>query len=110
MKFSICTPSFRQFEWLKLCSASVQDQEMVEVEHIIQDAGTEPALESWAAGLSRTRLYVEEDAGMFDAINRGWRRATGDYVAQLNCDEQYLPGALRMVGNFFERHPGVDVI
>jgi glycosyltransferase involved in cell wall biosynthesis len=110
MKFSICTPSFRQFEWLKLCSTSVQDQEGVEVEHIVQDAGTGPDLETWILQQPRTRLFVEKDAGMFDAINRGWRRATGDYVAQLNCDEQYLPGALQSVGEFFEMHPGVDVI
>jgi glycosyltransferase involved in cell wall biosynthesis len=110
MKFSICTPSFRQFEWLKLCSASVQDQEGVDVEHIVQDAGTGPTLETWMHGRPRTRLYVEKDAGMFDAINRGWRRATGDYVAQLNCDEQYLPGALKSVADFFAAHPEVDVV
>lgn len=110
MKFSICTPSFGQFEWLKLCSASIQDQEGVEVEHIVQDAGTGSVLETWMHGRPRTRLYVEKDEGMFDAINRGWRRATGDYVAQLNCDEQYLPGALKNVGGFFETHPEIDVV
>jgi len=38
MNISIVTPSFRNSEWLKLCIASVADQEGVSVEHIVQDS------------------------------------------------------------------------
>src|SRR5262249_39623026 len=38
------------------------------------------------------------------------RRATGDILAYLNCDEQYLPGALASVGKFFDEHPDVDMV
>ncbi len=48
--------------------------------------------------------------GMHDAINRGLRRAQGDILSYLNCDEQYLPGALPAVQAFFDAHPGVDVV
>ena len=110
LKFSIVTPSYRQLRWLKLCVASVDDQEGVEVEHLIQDAGTGPELEDWVRTHSRARLFVESDAGMYDALNRGLRKATGDIVAWLNCDEQYLPGALAKVAAFFEAHPQVEVL
>jgi len=46
---------------------------------------------------------------MFDAINRGWRKARGSLISQLNCDEQYLPGSLSRVTAFFEANPKVDV-
>jgi hypothetical protein len=47
---------------------------------------------------------------MYDALNRGLRRSTGNMLAWLNCDEQYLPGALQKVGAYFENHPEVDVL
>ena len=110
MKISVVTPSFNQIAWLKLCAASIADQAGAEVEHIIQDAGTGGDLEIWAASQPNLRLFVEPDAGMYDAINRGLRRATGDLCAYLNCDEQYLPGALAKVANLFAAHPEVDVL
>ena len=47
---------------------------------------------------------------MYDAINRGYRRATGDILAYLNCDEQYLPGALAAVAKFFAENPKAEVL
>jgi len=38
LKFSIITPSFRNSAWLKLCIASVADQQGVELEHLVQDS------------------------------------------------------------------------
>ena len=129
--FSIITPSFRQPDWLKLCAASIADQEGVEIEHVVQDAGTddigvcgmEIAAASGAAVIDpngaetlraqragyRLRLCVEKDKGMYDAVNRGLRKSTGEVCAYLNCDEQYFPGTLATVGDFFTKHPTVDV-
>jgi len=110
LKISIVTPSYKQLPWLKLCVASIADQEGVTVEHIIQDAHSGPELEEWVRQNSSAQLVVERDAGMYDAINRGLRRAQGDICAYLNCDEQYLPGTLRRVADYFEQNPGVDVL
>ncbi len=108
MKFSIVTPSFRNSGWLKLCIASVADQG-VTVEHIVQDAGSDDGTLDWLPQDTRVQAFVEKDGGMYDAVNRGYRRATGDVLAYLNCDEQYLPGALAAVREFFEANPGVEV-
>jgi glycosyltransferase involved in cell wall biosynthesis len=110
LKISTVTPSYKQLPWLKLCIASVADQKAVEVEHIIQDAQSGPELEEWVRENSMARLYVEGDSGMYDAINRGFTRATGDIVCWLNSDEQYLEGALAKVVRYFEEHPEVDVV
>ena len=107
---SIVTPSLRQLQWLQLCAASVADQENVLHEHIVQDAGTGDLVEQWARGIPNLTLYVEQDAGMYDAVNRGLRRAQGEICAYLNCDEQLLPGALARVSSFFDTHPEIDVL
>ncbi len=110
MLLSIITPSFRNAEWLKLCIASVADQEGVEVEHIVQDAGSDDGTLDWLPQDPRVTAYVEKDGGMYDAINRGLHRAKGGILAYLNCDEQYLPGVLARVHEFFQDHPDIDAV
>lgn len=109
MKFSIVTPSFRNSKWLKLCIASVADQQGIEHEHIVQDSCSDDGTQDWLPNDSRVKAFVEKDGGMYDAVNRGYRRATGDILAYLNCDEQYLPGALAAVGKFFAVNPKIEV-
>ncbi len=118
MEFTIVTPSFRQLDWLELCLASVADQEGVKVEHIIQDGGTAgfsdfarrmqsrwPDREGYAL-----QMFSEPDQGMYDAVNRGLKKGVAPFCAYLNCDEQYLPGALREVAQFFYHNPSVDIV
>lgn len=109
MRFSIITPSFRSSRWLKLCIASVADQH-IEHEHIVQDAGSDDGTLDWLPQDSRVQSFVEKDQGMYDAINRGLRRAKGEICAYLNCDEQYLPGALEAVHQYFECHPQTELL
>src|SRR4051795_392313 len=108
MKFTIVTPSFRNSDWLKLCIPSVADQGVTH-EHIVQDAGSDDGALEWLPQETRVRAFVEKDRGMYDAVNRGFRRGDGDVYAYLNCDEQYLPGALAAVERFFTDHPEADI-
>jgi glycosyltransferase involved in cell wall biosynthesis len=110
VKFSIITPSFRNSAWLKLCLASVADQKEVELEHLVQDSCSDDGTQDWLPHDKRVKAFIEKDQGMYDAVNRGYRRATGDILAYLNCDEQYLPGALAAVENFFLTNPDVEVL
>ena len=110
MKLSIVTPSFRNSSWLKLCVASIADQQGVDVEHIVQDAGSDDGTLDWLTKDSRVKAFVEKDSGMYDAVNRGLKRASGEILAYLNCDEQYLPGALKAVMEAFEKNPDADIL
>jgi glycosyltransferase involved in cell wall biosynthesis len=109
MKFSIITPSFRSSAFLKLCIASVADQQ-VEAEHIVQDSCSDDGTLDWLPADRRVRAFIEKDTGMYDAVNQGLRRSSGELLAYLNCDEQYLPGTLAAVADFFDTHPRVDVV
>ena len=75
----------------------------------MQDAGTagvreifEQATRSSAHDHYNAQLFIEKDAGMYDAINRGLARTHGEICSYLNCDEQYLPGALAKVAEFLK--------
>jgi glycosyltransferase involved in cell wall biosynthesis len=96
MTFFIITPSLRNSDWLKLCIASVADQQ-VDAEHIVQDACSDDGTLDWLPHDKRVKAFIEKDSGMYDAVNRGLRKAIGEILAYLNCDEQYLPGALQRV-------------
>lgn len=106
---SIVTPHFNGGSWLRLCIASVADQPGAH-EHLVQDAGSTDGTLAWLPQDPRVVAQVEKDRGMYDAINRGYRRAQAPLVAHLNCDEQYLPGALPRVVDYFAKHPEVDIV
>jgi glycosyltransferase involved in cell wall biosynthesis len=110
LSISVVTPSFRSSAWLKLCIASVHDQTGVDFEHIVQDSQSDDGTQDWLPKDPRVKAYIEKDQGMYDAINRGWRRTKGDILAYLNCDEQYLPGALEAVEGVFRQRPELDVV
>lgn len=108
MRISIITPSFKSLSWLKLCAPSIADQG-VELEHIVQDSCSPDGTGDWLSTQPGIRACIEKDRGMYDAVNRGYQKAQGEIVAYLNCDEQYLPGALKAVLDYFDRNPEVEV-
>jgi len=108
--FSIITPSYNMLDYLKRCAASVRDQEGVDFEHIVIDGGSTDGTAAWLGRNSQIKSIGEKDNGMYDAINKGLRMAGGDIAAYLNCDEQYLPGTLAFVKEFFAKNPEVDII
>jgi glycosyltransferase involved in cell wall biosynthesis len=111
LSISVITPSFKQLNFLKFCAASVRDQTGdFEVEHLIHDGGSGEEFEQWAAAQRGAVCVSETDDGMYDAINRGFRKSSGDIIAWLNCDEQYLPGTLERVARYFEAHPETDIL
>lgn len=121
MKFSIITPVYNGEKYIAETIESVLSQEGdFEIEYIIQDGGstdqTLPIAKSYEnklkSGLLPTKckgitmqLLSEKDAGMYDAINRGFSRATGDVYAYINADDTYLPNAFMIIAQTFRKYP-----
>ena len=118
MDFTIVTPSYGQLDYLGCCIASVADQKGVSIEHIVQDGGTarfnefaETMSKQWPDRPNYRRVMITEpDSGMYDAINKGLKKGTGRICAYLNCDEQYLAGALAKVLNEFKKQAGNEIL
>ncbi len=108
--FSIVTPSLNMLSYLKRCHASIIDQKGVTFEHIVMDAVSTDGTPEWLSTNADIVSVIQKDAGMYDAVNQGWRLAKGQILSYLNCDEQYLPDTLKIVSDFFRKHPDVDII
>ena len=112
------TPSLGQLEYLECCIASVADQQGISIEHIVQDGGSanfkefaETMSKRWPDRPNYRRVMISEpDSGMYDAINKGLKKGTGRICAYLNCDEQYLAGALAKVLDEFRKQPAAEIL
>jgi glycosyltransferase involved in cell wall biosynthesis len=110
MRLSIITPSYNQGRFLPDCVESVLSQSNVEMEHIVTDAGSTDETLEVLQRYPHLKWTSEPDDGMSDGINKGFRKATGDWLMWLNCDDYLLPGALGKVVDFIHRHPDADVV
>jgi glycosyltransferase involved in cell wall biosynthesis len=110
MKFSIITPSFNQGRFLPDCVESVLSQSGVEFEHIVTDAGSTDETLEVLKRYPHLLWTSEPDQGMSDGINKGFLKATGDWLMWLNCDDYLLPGVLQKVADHIARYPEDDVV
>lgn len=109
MKFSIITPSYNQGRFLADCIESVMNQG-VDFEHIVIDAGSTDETLDVLAKHPHLNWVSEPDRGMSDGINKGFQKATGDWLMWLNCDDYLLPGALEKVAAFIKDRPNASVV
>jgi hypothetical protein len=109
-KISVVTPSFNQGRFLDECIHSVLDQKYPNLEYLIVDGGsTDESAKVIGKYQSHLTWWVsEKDAGQADAINKGFRRCTGDLVAWINADDFYLPGALNLAAEAYRANPGAS--
>lgn len=105
---SIVTPSYNQAQFLEETILSVLNQEYPSLEYIIIDGGSMDGsadiIRKYDAHLAH--WVSEPDEGQYDALQKGFARATGDLLGWLNSDDVYLPRALLTVGRAYGEHPG----
>lgn len=91
MKVSIITVVFNAQDTIAGAIASVAEQRHDDIEHIVIDgASTDNTLNVIKANSSSIAHIVSEpDAGIYDAMNKGLRLATGDVIGLLNADDVY---------------------
>lgn len=110
MNFSIVTASYNYARYIGDCLASVAAQEGVTFEHLVMDACSEDDTAEVVARFPHAEFHQEPDQGMTDGINKGFRRAKGEWVMWLNADDRLKPGALKAVKDYAEQHASADVI
>jgi len=105
---SIVTPSLNSGRFIQDAILTVKHQTYLHVEHIIVDGGsTDETLEIIRRheGTYNMRWLSEPDEGMYNALNKGFRMARGEILADLDCDDLYLPWSVEVAVRALRTHP-----
>ena len=100
MKITLITACYNSAETIGTAIESVLSQKGVDVEYIVVDGGSQDGtvdiIKEYADKTLNSQLLTpnftfrwlsESDKGMYDAINKGIKMATGDIVGILNADD-----------------------
>lgn len=101
MKISLITACYNSAKTIKTAMDSVLAQKGVDIEYIIVDGGSKDgtvdiikefasrSVRPTSPGCLVIKWISEPDRGMYDAINKGIKMATGDVVGILNADDVF---------------------
>src|SRR5688572_28993516 len=104
-KISVITPCFNSIGTLRETFESVAAQRYPNLEHLVIDGGSTDGTVELLKHTPGITWLSEKDTGIYDAMNKGIRRATGDIIGILNSDDRYSQGALMKVAQAFAAHP-----
>ena len=104
MKLSIITAVLNDAAHIAETVRSVLEQDG-ETEYIVIDGGsTDGTLEALSPYCGRLTVVSEPDDGIYQAMNKGIRRSTGDVIGIINSGDRYLAGAFDRVRSVYA-HP-----
>ncbi len=113
MKITVITVSFNSAASIADTLDSVATQTHPAIEHIVIDGGSTDDTVAIVRdrGKHVTRLTSEPDRGIYDAMNKGLKLATGDLVGFLNADDMFAhPGVVAMIARAAEQEPDADSV
>ena len=112
MKISLITPCRNAASLLRDTLASVAGQSAmgsagVTVEHLVMDGASSDGTQEVVSGFSHAQFFSSPDRGMYDALAKGLRQASGDVIGYLNAGDILHPRAFEVLAEVFSS-PGVD--
>lgn len=110
-RISVVVPCLNLGRFLGETLDSLVGQRYPNLEILIQDGGSTDDSAAIASRYGEAVSWLSEtDRNQSDAINRGFRRATGDWVTWVNADDVLAPEALWRVSEAATRQPQAGVI
>lgn len=94
MKFTVITIAYNEEKSMAETMQSVLEQNYKDLEYLIIDGGSSDHTVEIAKGLTKEsgrdiKIYSEPDFGVYNAMNRGITRASGDYVMFMNAGDSF---------------------
>ena len=90
-KFSIITITFNAASVIGPTLQSVLSQTYTNYEYLLIDGGSKDGTveKAKASGIAFAHIVSEPDKGLYDAMNKGMKLATGDYLCFLNAGDSF---------------------
>lgn len=110
---SIITPVFNSEKTIESCIQSIKKQNNPNIEHIIIDGLSRDTTVDIIKKYQGTYNMVwlsEKDSGIADAMNKGFKLATGQFVAWIDADNYYDDTVYEYIFNTIKTHPEIDVM
>jgi putative colanic acid biosynthesis glycosyltransferase len=96
---------------LIMTSASVTSQTSQNFEYLVIDGASEDGTGKYLAAQSSMRFIVEEDAGIYDAMNKGIELALGQYICFLNAGDRFIhKDAIMKIENCIKTDKSIDLV
>lgn len=88
VKFSLITAAYNSDKYIKQTLESVRDQTYEHIEHVLVDGGSNDETNAIIKSFPHVKNYISEpDKGIYDALNKGVERATGDVIGFVHSDD-----------------------
>jgi glycosyltransferase involved in cell wall biosynthesis len=109
---SIVIPTRNSEEFLEMTLKSILNQNYKKIELIVVDGqssdGTHKIIEKYRANIC---IYIcEKDGGMYEALNKGMRIASGDIFCYINSDDLLEKDAIQKIVDIFISNLDIDLI
>ena len=96
---TIVIATYNSERTIRTALQSVADQTFQEWECLVIDGastdGTVDAVKEFSSKDSRFRIISEPDKGIYDAFNKGWKNAKGEWIYYMGCDDRLLKDGLK---------------
>ena len=111
-KISLVTPVWNSARYLEATIRSVLSQAYPNLEYIIVDGGsTDGSVSIICKYESQLSHWISEpDRGMYDAINKGFARSSGELMGWISATDMLHAGSLFVIGGVFQTFPDVEWI
>jgi hypothetical protein len=109
-RISVVTSSLNQGRFIGQTIDSVLAQAYPNLEHIVVDGLSDDDTVDVLSRYSHLTVLRERNSGHANALNAGFRRATGDILCVLNADDTLEPGALARVAEEIDGAAGRHVV
>ena len=111
-KISIITVTKNSEKYLEKNILSVHKQMYKNYEHIIIDGkSTDNTLNIINKHKKKIKYFIsEKDKGLYDAMNKGIKKSSGDIIGILNSDDIYYNETLEIVNKYFNKYKKLDFL